>query len=144
MTREDVLLIADPSFRAAVERFAYDEAYFFGVLASAWPKLMNADRFDGPTGNVCSMDSSNGTDGEIDGGSGSNEADVIFNQRLWIAAVLLAAVASPTLLWACMSVCSRKNEGKDEAPKVEMTGAASPCSPRDGVQKEWIDDQISP
>ena len=33
--------------------FASDEALFKRTLAAAWSKLLEADRFDGPTGNLC-------------------------------------------------------------------------------------------
>merc|ERR1719319_500846 len=51
--RTDVLLTADPEFLAAVQDFAADEQRFLSEFAGAWTKMMNADRFDGPTGNVC-------------------------------------------------------------------------------------------
>merc|ERR1711908_112431 len=38
---------------AVAQEYAVDEASFKAELATAWTKLMTADRFDGPTGNVC-------------------------------------------------------------------------------------------
>lgn len=46
-------LVTDGDLRAHVELFARDDAAFKAAFASAWTKLMNADRFDGPTANVC-------------------------------------------------------------------------------------------
>jgi len=43
----------DEELGAFAERFAADEAYFKRTLATAWTKLMTADRFDGPDGNEC-------------------------------------------------------------------------------------------
>jgi catalase (peroxidase I) len=51
--RSDFLLTLEPSFRAAAQDFAADDDMFLEEFASAWTKIMNADRFDGPTGNLC-------------------------------------------------------------------------------------------
>lgn len=51
----DYALVLDPEFNAVVQRFASDERFFKKVFAKAWAKLMNADMFDGPTGNKCSF-----------------------------------------------------------------------------------------
>eukprot|EP00471_Norrisiella_sphaerica_P000034 CAMPEP_0184479338 /NCGR_PEP_ID=MMETSP0113_2-20130426/1103_1 /TAXON_ID=91329 /ORGANISM="Norrisiella sphaerica, Strain BC52" /LENGTH=674 /DNA_ID=CAMNT_0026857397 /DNA_START=164 /DNA_END=2188 /DNA_ORIENTATION=+ len=53
MLKTDLMLLADPELRAFVEEFANSEKTFLDAFVSAWVKLMNADRFDGPLGNVC-------------------------------------------------------------------------------------------
>jgi len=53
MLRPDLLLVAAPEYLAVVQTYAGDEERFKNTLAAAWTKLMNADRFDGPTRNVC-------------------------------------------------------------------------------------------
>ena len=53
-TEEDLALIADPEYNAIVQVFAENEEVFEHVFAKAWTKIMNADRYDGPDGNVCS------------------------------------------------------------------------------------------
>ena len=47
-------LLNDDEFRSIVSLYAANEDEFLSELASAWTYLMNADRFDGPRGNVCS------------------------------------------------------------------------------------------
>lgn len=47
------MLRYDHEFFPHALNFAGDEDYFMKVFAQAWTKLMNADRFDGPNGNVC-------------------------------------------------------------------------------------------
>lgn len=49
----DLALVWDPEFRAQVTLYAQDNDLFLYEFGMAWTALMNADRFDGPTGNVC-------------------------------------------------------------------------------------------
>ena len=49
----DVQFSFDAELRVIAEDFAFDKELFLDNLASAWTKLANADRFAGPTGNVC-------------------------------------------------------------------------------------------
>ncbi|CAM9577557.1 unnamed protein product [Ectocarpus fasciculatus] len=49
----DLALVWDPEFKAQSILYAQDNDYFLEQFGSAWTALMNADRFDGPTGNVC-------------------------------------------------------------------------------------------
>merc|ERR1712241_1463921 len=51
--RSDYLLTLEPSFLAAAQDFSADNDVFLEEFASAWTKVMNADRFDGPVGNLC-------------------------------------------------------------------------------------------
>lgn len=53
MTPYDLSLKWDSSFLPHVQAFAEDNELFLKEFISAWEKLMNLDRFDGPTGNVC-------------------------------------------------------------------------------------------
>ena len=54
----DVQFSFDAELRVIAEDFAFDNELFLDNLASAWTKLANADRFAGPTGNVCDETSS--------------------------------------------------------------------------------------
>jgi len=56
--RDDILLLAAPEFLAVVQNFAGDQELYLNSLSSAWTKMMNADRFDGPTRNLCDSTSS--------------------------------------------------------------------------------------
>jgi len=51
--RDDILLVAAAEYLAVAQEYAGNQDLFMTTLASAWTKLMNADRFDGPTRNVC-------------------------------------------------------------------------------------------
>ena len=53
MLRTDLMFRFDPELRAIVQDFASDNELFLSEVATTWTKLSNADRFDGPTGNVC-------------------------------------------------------------------------------------------
>ena len=44
----------DPELLAISQEFASDNNYFVTEFSKAWTKLANADRFDGPLGNICS------------------------------------------------------------------------------------------
>lgn len=51
--RSDLLITYDPEFATAAQDFASDNDMFLEEFAAAWTKVMNADRYDGPTGNLC-------------------------------------------------------------------------------------------
>ena len=54
MLPTDLLLKYTPELKSVVDEFAHaDAALFKAELAAVWTKLMNNDRFDGPTGNLC-------------------------------------------------------------------------------------------
>lgn len=53
MTPSDEGIRTTPEFAAAAREFAANELRFLQALAAAWVRIMNADRFDGPAGNVC-------------------------------------------------------------------------------------------
>jgi len=53
MLGTDLLFRYDAELQAAAQDFAEDNDYFLNTFAGAWVKMMNADRFSGPTGNVC-------------------------------------------------------------------------------------------
>jgi len=52
----DVMILKDPELRAVAERYKDDTNLLHDEFTSAWTKMMIADRFDGPTGNVCTTD----------------------------------------------------------------------------------------
>jgi len=54
----------DSELRDIAEEYASDNDLFLKNVATAWTKLANADRFDGPTGNLCDKDKST-NEGEI-------------------------------------------------------------------------------
>jgi len=49
----DLLYKWDPALMAVVQEYASDNDVFLHEFGHAWSKLMNADRFSGPAGNVC-------------------------------------------------------------------------------------------
>lgn len=53
ITGADLVLKMDEEYRKIVEEFAEDEQKFKDSFSMSWTKLMNADRFDGPNGNLC-------------------------------------------------------------------------------------------
>ena len=53
MEPADLFFKTDPELLAISQKFASDDEFFLDELSAAWTKLMTADRFDGPTGNVC-------------------------------------------------------------------------------------------
>merc|ERR1711862_825733 len=46
-------LLNDPDLKVIIEEYAKDESSFYDAFATAWTKLMIADRFDGPFNNEC-------------------------------------------------------------------------------------------
>ncbi|KAG1661524.1 hypothetical protein FOA52_000034 [Chlamydomonas sp. UWO 241] len=53
MPGDDLVILYNTTWRAVAQEFAADDAKSKATFASAWSKLMNADRFKGPTGNMC-------------------------------------------------------------------------------------------
>lgn len=52
-TAEDAAIKEDPELAAIAREFASDNAKFVAAFNAAFVKLVNADRWDGPGGNVC-------------------------------------------------------------------------------------------
>jgi len=50
---QDLMLRYDNEYLAIVQEYAQDSKLFLSEFSDAWTSLMNADRFDGPTGNKC-------------------------------------------------------------------------------------------
>jgi catalase-peroxidase len=72
------LALLDPEFKPIVEEYAEDEELFLEVFSAAWTKMMNADRFDGPVGNIC--DSRNDLQYEMTGDDMENKSGDSVNQ----------------------------------------------------------------
>jgi len=53
MVQTDLNLLWDTTYMAFAQNFAGDNNYFLSMFSATWTKLMNIDRFAGPTGNVC-------------------------------------------------------------------------------------------
>lgn len=53
LTAYDMALINDTDFLSVVEELANNDELFFSTFTTAWTKLMNSDRFDGPVENLC-------------------------------------------------------------------------------------------
>jgi catalase (peroxidase I) len=53
MMPSDLVLKWDAEFAAIAQEYASDNTEFKKAFASAWTKVMNADRFKGPDGNMC-------------------------------------------------------------------------------------------
>lgn len=53
LTPSDLVLLDDPALFSIVQEYAADAMVFRADFAAAWTQLMNADRFNGPTANVC-------------------------------------------------------------------------------------------
>eukprot|EP00879_Flechtneria_rotunda_P008928 GHRR01009349.1.p1 GENE.GHRR01009349.1~~GHRR01009349.1.p1 ORF type:complete len:337 (+),score=69.54 GHRR01009349.1:1022-2032(+) len=53
MIPADIALKQDKEFSAIAKEYAADNSKFVREFTAAWTKVMNADRFDGPAGNVC-------------------------------------------------------------------------------------------
>ncbi|CAN0339197.1 unnamed protein product [Pylaiella littoralis] len=49
----DLALVWDPEFKAQTMKYAQNNDLFLTEFGHAWTTLMNADRFDGPSRNVC-------------------------------------------------------------------------------------------
>jgi len=52
---QDMVIKRDPELAAIAKEYAGNNVLFVKDFASAWTKVMNADRFKGPMGNDCSQ-----------------------------------------------------------------------------------------
>jgi len=98
--KDDILLISAAEYLTVAQQFAGDEALYLKTLASAWTKLMNADRFDGPTRNLCDKPESDDSSSDSSEGAGSSAGSAetgsvlvveSASRSLLIAVLLLAA-----------------------------------------------------
>jgi catalase (peroxidase I) len=62
MHASDLELKYDPEFAQIAQRFYLDNDLFLAEFSKAWTKVMNADRFDGPLGNVCTASDGSGSE----------------------------------------------------------------------------------
>merc|ERR1712216_945272 len=62
MSATDMAFISDPVLASYTVQYAADMGMFKADFAAAWTKVMNSDRFDGPTGSLCGQ-SSDGING---------------------------------------------------------------------------------
>ena len=53
MTNEDIAIIQDTALLQWAQTYANDNALFLSTFTSAWQRVMNADRFAGPTTSLC-------------------------------------------------------------------------------------------
>lgn len=53
MYQVDLHFKTDPELLALSQQFAADNKKFLAEVSVAWTTLVNADMFDGPTGNLC-------------------------------------------------------------------------------------------
>merc|ERR1712146_832032 len=53
MLKTDLILKWDAEMMGSAQDFASDNTLFKNEFRTAWTKIMNADRFDGPDGNLC-------------------------------------------------------------------------------------------
>jgi len=53
MFSTDIMFHDDPELKGIAEEYVYDNERFLDDFAAAWTKIANADRFDGPYGNLC-------------------------------------------------------------------------------------------
>jgi len=92
----DLNLINDAAYKTVVQKYAADNTLFLADFAKAWIKLMNIDRYDGPTGNLCAnvtapTVTSTGTTGTTSGNvppSGDSYTILVSLVLLFIALVI--------------------------------------------------------
>jgi len=53
MTREDLYFLTQPQWKVIAEEYAIDNNKFLADFAAVWTRISNADRYDGPLGNIC-------------------------------------------------------------------------------------------
>ena len=53
MYEVDLHFKTDPELLAITHQFAADNQFFLKEVGRAWTKIVNADMFDGPAGNLC-------------------------------------------------------------------------------------------
>lgn len=68
MTPVDLAIRFENDYLAIAQTFASDNSKFISSFASAWTKVMNSDRYDGPVNNLCYTPDSvtNSTDDSTD------------------------------------------------------------------------------
>jgi len=98
--QDDILLISAAEYLAVVQEFAADEDMWLSTLTSAWTKLMNADRFDGPTRNVCDMQSSDESKAMTVTQEPANEQTVLVIESVTKYLITIIVALSVTLVIA--------------------------------------------
>jgi len=82
--RTDYLITLHPELLAIAQDYAQDNQLFLDQAASAWTKLSNADRFDGPFKNIC--------DQETETTENRSSSSSVVSVWLWLAIIMILVV----------------------------------------------------
>eukprot|EP01013_Petalomonas_cantuscygni_P024150 TRINITY_DN4572_c0_g1_i1.p1 TRINITY_DN4572_c0_g1~~TRINITY_DN4572_c0_g1_i1.p1 ORF type:complete len:853 (+),score=190.70 TRINITY_DN4572_c0_g1_i1:149-2560(+) len=113
MMPADLALLWEPSTRAVVEDFAADAALFAQVFASAWAKMMNAGRYEGPVSNPCDQP---GRSVPTAPGSFRRPVQVTLPIYYLYATILFDVVVA----LVCIVVCVRRGCARKKRPWQEL------------------------
>jgi catalase (peroxidase I) len=100
MTQNDMIIRGDAELLSIAQEFANNETTFLNDFASAWTKLMNSDRFDGPSANLC----------DVPPPTPPPPAPVNNNEEIWIGVGSAVGGILVGVLAACLVT---KNSNKD-------------------------------
>lgn len=112
--RSDLLLTLEPTYASAAMDFAADNDMFLDEFAAAWTKVMNADRFDGPTGNLCETYDAFVSKGDEPETSGCPMKDSDNETALIAVIVVFVVLFVISLVFNFVSWC--RGSSADEAP----------------------------
>lgn len=137
--RSDYLLTLEPQFLTAAQDFAADNDMFLEEFAAAWTKVMNADRFDGPAGNLCEPYQS---EEEVEmSGSGcplekiaDNDTVLIISVIVFVSLFLLSVLGN--LIQFCRTPKGSRSRNTEMVAKLPAIGDMEQYSPRKDCQRE--------
>jgi len=152
--RSDFLLTHDPEFLAAAQDFSADNEMFLEEFAAAWTKVMQADRYDGPTGNLCEPYVSAAEKAKHESGcplesvmvnplsspSSTPSDELTFSESTFVNVVVVMGIALiVSLIFNICSACSKcRNSGK---PQQTMKGVQMSKDRR--RKQDWMNDAQS-
>ncbi len=112
MTSSDLALVWDPEMKGIAVEYAQSNDQFLADFGAAWNKIVTADRFDGPTGNLCAAPAPGG--GSDDGLSKAAAVGVS-------VAVTAAVMAAGFFAWLKFLAPKKSALLKNAGPGISMS-----------------------
>ena len=126
MLASDLAVKYDPVFATAAQELAADNDLFLDEFKSAWTTLMNADRFDGPDGNLCASSAEPCTGAGCHGKPGAGMGGQTFT--LPVVAGIAAGAAGVVLVLAMVVHFACLRGKKEPAARRQSSSSMMPYS----------------
>jgi catalase (peroxidase I) len=126
MTPLDMVLRWDAEFLSIAQNYAANNSLFLDEFSSTWTRVMNADRFEGPSGRPCSTDPSVPTTTAMPTTSTSSPASSSMDHASesdvgTIVAITVVSTVAVTVLLGAVIYTLMKRSSRPKGGKADLT-----------------------